>query len=102
MPSFGGRRKALRFSALRDARCAMPRKPEPPPVDLEQFKRFTDLAREVGADTDPETLGRVFDKVARLPKSQPPQSVGARGSAKPRTRKVLNSGAHYPPVRHWF
>ncbi len=43
----------------------MPRKPKPPPDNPEQFKRFTDLAREVGADTDPETLGRVFDKVAR-------------------------------------
>lgn len=42
----------------------MPQKPRPPPDDPEQFKRFTDMAREVKADTDPETLGRVFDKVA--------------------------------------
>src|SRR5690242_1155670 len=48
----------------------MPRKPKPPPDNPEQFKRFTDLAREVEADTDPETLGRVFDKVAH-PKREP-------------------------------
>jgi hypothetical protein len=47
----------------------MPRKPKPPPDDPEQFKRFIDMAREVGADTDPETLGRVFDKVARPSKA---------------------------------
>jgi hypothetical protein len=33
----------------------MSRKPKPPPDDPEQFKRFTHMAREVGADTDPET-----------------------------------------------
>ena len=28
----------------------MPRKPTPPPDDPEQFKRFIDMAREVGAE----------------------------------------------------
>jgi hypothetical protein len=65
----------------------MPRKPKPPPDDPEQFKRFTDMAREVGADTDPETLGRVFDKVAHLKREAPkpsarrPRRNGKRGSS---------------------
>jgi hypothetical protein len=64
----------------------MPRKPKPPPDDPEQFKRFTDMAREVGADTDPETLGRVFDKVARPSKPRPGRAGSARGSKKTRDR----------------
>jgi hypothetical protein len=65
----------------------MPRKPKPPPDDPEQFKRFTDMAREVGADTDPETLGRVFDKVARpkrdpaKPSARHPRRAERRGSS---------------------
>jgi hypothetical protein len=62
----------------------MPRKPKPLPDDPEQFKRFTDLAREVGADTDPETLGRVFDKVARPSKPRPSRAGSGRGSKKNR------------------
>jgi hypothetical protein len=60
----------------------MPRKPKPPPDDPEQFKRFIDMAREVGADTDPETLGRIFDKVARSPKPRPGRAGSGRGSKK--------------------
>lgn len=59
----------------------MPRKPKPPPDDPEQFKRFINMAREVGADIDPETLDRVFDKVAR---SSKPRPQSARGSKKSR------------------
>jgi len=62
----------------------MPRKPKPPPDNPEQFKRFIDMAREVGADTDPETLGRVFDKVAHPSKPRPGRSGNAPGSTKPR------------------
>jgi hypothetical protein len=39
------------------------------------------MAREVGADIDPETLDRVFDKVAR---SSKPRPQSARGSKKSR------------------
>ena len=46
----------------------MPRKPAPKPDDPEQFKQFIDMAREVGADTDPETLDRILEKVARSSK----------------------------------
>ena len=66
----------------------MPRKPKPPPDDPEQFKRFTDMAREVGADTDPETLGRVFDKVAQSPKSPSP---------KPKTVNSVSRSRSAPP-----
>jgi hypothetical protein len=62
----------------------MPRKPKPKPDNPEEFKRFIDMAREVGADTDPETLGRVFDKVARPSKPRPGRSGNAPGSKKPR------------------
>lgn len=46
----------------------MPHKPTPKPDDPEQFKRFIDMAREVGAQAAPETLDRVLKKVARSPK----------------------------------
>jgi hypothetical protein len=45
----------------------MPRKPQPKPDNPEQFKRFTDLAREVGADEQGKDFERVFDKIAKHP-----------------------------------
>jgi hypothetical protein len=58
----------------------MPRKPKPQPDNPEQFKRFTELAREVGADQPSENFERVLRKVAatkRDPqKSQPHRRKG--------------------------
>jgi hypothetical protein len=50
----------------------MPRKPNPPPDDPEQFKRFIEEARKIGSEADPETFDRVLDKVAHSPKQRAP------------------------------
>lgn len=42
---------------------AMPRKPKPAPDDPEQSKRFTEMARELGADEDPKAFERAFKRV---------------------------------------
>jgi hypothetical protein len=42
----------------------MPRKPNPPPDDPKQSKRFIEIAREVGADGTKEEFERAFKKVA--------------------------------------
>lgn len=42
----------------------MPRQPKLKPDNPEEFKRFLDLAREVGADQASENFDRVFQKVA--------------------------------------
>jgi hypothetical protein len=55
----------------------MPRKPKPPPDDPAQFKRFTELAREVGADQPSENIDRVLRKVASPKRDEavkPPRS----------------------------
>jgi hypothetical protein len=49
----------------------MRRKPKPKPDNPEQFKRFIDMAREVGVDENPEALDRAFEKVIK-PKPAPP------------------------------
>jgi hypothetical protein len=50
----------------------MPRKPNPPPDDPEQSKRFMEIAREIGADgTTREEFDRVFRKVASRPPQRP-------------------------------
>ena len=52
----------------------MPRKPPAKPDNPEQFKRFLEMARELGAEEGDEgTFGRVLEKVARsdLPKPTP-------------------------------
>jgi len=41
----------------------MPRKSKPKPDNPEQFKRFTDLAREVGAEQQSENFDRVLKRV---------------------------------------
>ena len=43
----------------------MPRKPNPPPDDAEQSKRFIEIAREVEADGSKEEFDRAFKKVAK-------------------------------------
>jgi hypothetical protein len=62
----------------------MPRKQKPPPDNPEQFKRFAEIAREIGVDADPETFDRVLNKVARSPKPRPDQAGSARDSKKSR------------------
>jgi hypothetical protein len=42
----------------------MPRTPNPPPDNLEQSKRFIEIAREVEADGTKEEFDRVFRKVS--------------------------------------
>jgi hypothetical protein len=64
----------------------MPRKRKPPPDDPEQFKRFIEEARKIGSEADPETFGRVLDKVARSPKPFPGRAGSAPGSRKTRDR----------------
>jgi hypothetical protein len=41
----------------------MPRKPKPPPNDLEQLKRFKEMARAVEVDETPGAMDRVFEKM---------------------------------------
>jgi hypothetical protein len=51
----------------------MPRKPNPPPDDPEQSKRFIDMAREVDANEGPagrEAFERAFKKVVKPKPSQ--------------------------------
>jgi hypothetical protein len=45
----------------------MARRPNPPPDDPEQSKRFIDMAREVEADGTKEEFARAFKKVAPSP-----------------------------------
>jgi hypothetical protein len=49
----------------------MPRKPNPPPDDPEQSKRFIDLAREVEAEGTEEDFVKAFRKVASRPRPRP-------------------------------
>jgi hypothetical protein len=60
----------------------MPRKPKPD--NPEQFRRFIETAREVGADADPETFGRVLEEVARS--SRPKPTPKTRRPRKPKDR----------------
>lgn len=64
----------------------MPRKPTPPPDDPEQFKRFIDMAREVGAEYPSPDFERVFRKVAEQSKEKPPKPSGRR--SRPSGRRV--------------
>jgi hypothetical protein len=62
----------------------MPRKPKPPPDNPEQFKRFIDMAREVGAERPSPDFERVFRKVAEQPKGPPPRASAGSGGASSR------------------
>jgi hypothetical protein len=42
----------------------MPRKPKPKPDNPEQFKRFTELVREVGAKEPSDNFDRVLKRVS--------------------------------------
>ena len=42
----------------------MARKPAPKPDDPEQSKRFIEIAKEVGADSDAEALERTLKDIA--------------------------------------
>jgi hypothetical protein len=60
----------------------MPRKPVPPPDDPEQFKRFIDIAREVGAVGTQEEFDKTFRKIAsRSPQRRKPARSNARDLA---------------------
>lgn len=51
----------------------MPSKPIPKPDNPEQYKRFLETAREVGADMPGEAFDRVLDKVARSKPADKPK-----------------------------
>lgn len=55
--------------------CGMPRKPQRPPNDPEEYKRFRKTAKQVEADDDPEALERAFKTVVR---SKTPQTKSAK------------------------
>ena len=62
----------------------MPRKPNPPPDDPAESKRFIDMARELGADesdTGREAFERTFKKVATPTRQS--DTGSARKRAKP-------------------
>jgi hypothetical protein len=52
-------------------------RPQPEPDNPEQFKRFIDMAREVGVDERPDAIDRAFERVVQpkrpLDKPQPPR-----------------------------
>lgn len=53
----------------------MPRKPAPKPDNPEQYKRFLQTAREVGADRQGEAFDRVLDKVVQSKPADKPKSA---------------------------
>jgi hypothetical protein len=57
----------------------MSRKPNPPPDDPEQSKRFIEIAREAEADGTKEEFERAFKKVARS--KVPPKGRQSRGAS---------------------
>jgi len=54
----------------------MSKKAEPKHDDLEQSKRFLEIAEEVGADADDAALERAFKKIAPQRQKRPPSSNG--------------------------
>jgi hypothetical protein len=60
-------------------------RPKPKPDNPEQFKRFVETAREVGAaDGDIEAFDRLLEKVARSPHPKPTPKT--RRPRKPKDR----------------
>jgi hypothetical protein len=49
----------------------MPRKAAPKADNPEQFKRFTELAREVGAGEQGKDFERIFDRIAKSDPASP-------------------------------
>jgi len=62
----------------------MARKPKPPADNPEQFKRFLDTAREIGAPVGQDTFDRVLEGVARSPHPKPTPKT--RRPRKPKDR----------------
>ena len=56
----------------------MPRKPNPKPDNPEQFRRFTELACEVGAEQPSENFDRVLKKVIIRRKTERAEPKKAR------------------------
>ena len=54
------------------------------PDNPEQYRRFVEMAREVGAEPDRETFDRVIEKVARSPFPKPTPKT--RRPRKPKDR----------------
>ena len=50
----------------------MTRKPKPKPSDPEEYQRFLETARKLGADESPEAMERAFKKIA-MPKKHAPK-----------------------------
>lgn len=63
---------------------ANPPKTKVKPDNPEQYRRFVEMAREVGSEPDQETLDRILGKVARSPKSNPAKPASKSGRAKKR------------------
>ena len=52
----------------------MARKSNPKPDDPEEYKRFLETAKQVGADKSPEAFDRAFKKIAKAkPKDEGPR-----------------------------
>ena len=66
----------------------MPRKSKPQPDDPEQYQRFIDMVREVGAETPNPDFERVFRKVAEQPKGAPPKASGKARSVAGSSRRA--------------
>ena len=50
-------------------------KSTPQPDDPEQYRRFLDMAKEVGADESPDAMDRVFDRLKPAILKPPPKPV---------------------------
>ena len=61
----------------------MPTRKPPQPDDPAQYQRFLDMAKEVGADEDPDAMDRVFDRLK-------PTIINPRPKPVPRKRKREN------------
>jgi hypothetical protein len=61
------------MSAIRDILTVMQRKPPSKPDNPEQYRRFLDMARDIGAEpgSSPEQFDRVLEEVARSSRPKP-------------------------------
>lgn len=48
----------------------MARKPRPKPDDIEEYKRFLETAKDVGAEDDPRAFDRAFKRVVPRAKAR--------------------------------
>jgi hypothetical protein len=86
------RRRFGDLATVRCYHCPMPRKSKPKPDNPEQFKRFIDMAREVGAEKPSPDFERVFRKVAEQPKGRPSKANETAGSASASSRRFSRKG----------